>query len=372
MATSVIPETTHRPLRINTPAQSATSMTVVILLAILHAGVDMTSAATVYTEVRLLRYPFETILFFVILYNCLAFGLQFLAGWLADLKNGYRLTGFTGICLLSAAALIHLHLPYIAIVLVGLGNALFHVGAGAIVLRLSGGRSTENGIFVAPGAVGLVIGLWLGMQPIHWEIWLSLVLPLAGTWIFWKTGLPLRAYKPVPEVQSEKPSIYILIGIFLLMTIGMRSFVGGLAIAPWRSSQTILFLLAGIAMLGKGAGGIIADHFGWQKTAVLALAVCAPLLALGQSSILSSILGLFLFQFTMPITLTALYLLLPERPGLAFGLPCLALLLGALPALTGVGKPADPIFFLLMTILLSIVLLFKALSYFGRESEMSR
>ena len=48
---------------------------------------------------------------------------------------------------------------------------------------------------------------------------------------------------------------------------------------------------------------------------------------------------MLVFQFTMPVTLAAVYLALPRRPGLAFGLPCLALLLGALPGLTGYLDP---------------------------------
>ena len=47
------------------------------------------------------------------------------------------------------------------------------------------------------------------------------------------------------------------------------------------------------------------------------------------------LLGLLLFQTTMPVTLVAVARALPRGArGVAFGLPCLALVLGSLPGLT--------------------------------------
>lgn len=40
---------------------------------------------------------------------------------------------------------------------------------------------------------------------------------------------------------------------------------------------------------------------------------------------------MLVFQMTMPVTLVAVLRVMPARPGLAFGLPCLALVAGALP-----------------------------------------
>jgi hypothetical protein len=70
---------------------------------------------------------------------------------------------------------------------------------------------------------------------------------------------------------------------------------------------------------------------------------------------------MLVFQFTMPVTLAAVYLAFPRRPGLAFGLPCLALLLGALPGLTGL---LDPVAFKPLAtplVLLSALMLFVGL-----------
>jgi membrane protein implicated in regulation of membrane protease activity len=40
--------------------------------------------------------------------------------------------------------------------------------------------------------------------------------------------------------------------------------------------------------------------------------------------------GVFLFQMTMPVTLAALALWIPGKPAFAFGMACLALLIGTL------------------------------------------
>jgi hypothetical protein len=42
----------------------------------------------------------------------------------------------------------------------------------------------------------------------------------------------------------------------------------------------------------------------------------------------AAVVAMLLLQSTMPVTLKATHLVMPARPGLAFGLPCLALVLG--------------------------------------------
>ena len=67
----------------------------------------------------------------------------------------------------------------------------------------------------------------------------------------------------------------------------------------------------------------------------MALALSAPLVSLLVDHPAGAVVGMLLFQMTMPVTLKAMHLVLPTRPGLAFGIPCVALLLGALPGLLG-------------------------------------
>ena len=53
---------------------------------------------------------------------------------------------------------------YMTLMLFSVGNALYHVGAGSLVLTLPDKKATFSGIYVAPGAMGLAIGTSLRLQ----------------------------------------------------------------------------------------------------------------------------------------------------------------------------------------------------------------
>ena len=93
----------------------------------------------------------------------------------------------------------------------------------------------------------------------------------------------------------------------------------------------VLFSLAVAACVGNVLGGFFADRLGWITTSVGALLLSAPLLSFFAGADLLAIVGMVLFQMTMPVTLLAIYRVFPEEPGLAFGVPSLAILFGALP-----------------------------------------
>ena len=76
---------------------------------------------------------------------------------------------------------------------------------------------------------------------------------------------------------------------------------------------------------------MLADRFGFEKMGIGSLGIAAVLLGFCTIHPVLGLLGIFLFNITMPITLVALVNALKGRPGLAFGLTTLALILGALP-----------------------------------------
>jgi len=77
------------------------------------------------------------------------------------------------------------------------------------------------------------------------------------------------------------------------------------------------------------------------------------------------LLGLFLFQMTMPVTLTAVARLLPHQLATAFGFTCLALILGALPAMLPSGRPLCERWLLAIWILASTLCVFFGLRLLG-------
>ncbi len=336
----------------------ARAMGLAIRLGGIHALVDAACLAVLYSEVALDRLPYETLAALVLFYNSLAFGLQWFFGILADLRRAYRSTAVLGTCLIAVAVVAEPLCPWAGAALAGIGNACFHVGAGAVVLRQSHGRAAECGVFVAPGAIGLVTGLWLGLNSDLWR-WPVVVLLVCSSFLLPRL---MSAVAAPPEQRPRAPDVRLAVPVALLLgSVAIRSMVGGLLSGSWRTSAFSVFVLAAAAMTGKCIGGLAGDRLGWRSSSTLALLVSAPLVAVGLQRFDAALAGMVVLQFTMPVTLAAVYLAFPRRPGLAFGLPCLALLLGALPDLAGVLDPASLMPYAAPLILVSALLLFAGL-----------
>ena len=348
--------------RLTEPAPSAlvgrSAMGLAIRLGVIHALVDAACAAILYAEVVRGKLPYETLIALVLLYNALAFGSQWLVGILADLRGAYRSAAAVGTLLIAAAAVAAPLYPWAGVVLAGMGNACFHVGAGAMVLRQSYGRAAESGVFVGPGAIGLVTGLWLGLNSDLWR--LPTIALLVGSSLWLPRLMSALAAPAVPRPRATASWLVLPVAL-LLGSVAVRAAIGGLLSGSWRTPAFAVFALAAAALTGKCIGGLLSDRLGWRGSSTLALLLAAPLVAAGLQQFGAALTGMLVFQLTMPVTLAAVYLALPRRPGLAFGLPCLALLLGALPGLTGL---LDPVAFKPLAaplVLLSALMLFVGL-----------
>jgi len=80
------------------------------------------------------------------------------------------------------------------------------------------------------------------------------------------------------------------------------------------------------------------------------------------------LLGIVLFNFSMSITLVAVYRVLPDNPGLSFGITTLALLCGNVP-LFFISSQNGPTVFLLLT-LISAGCLYYILSKKGERTNV--
>jgi hypothetical protein len=72
---------------------------------------------------------------------------------------------------------------------------------------------------------------------------------------------------------------------------------------------------------------------------------------------------------TMPVTLTAAYVALPKMPATAFGLPCLALIAGALPTFYPWGRAVYGSHLFLGLILASALAVYLALVLLGMRQS---
>jgi FSR family fosmidomycin resistance protein-like MFS transporter len=293
-----------------------------------HAIIDALCAGILFTlwgDITLDRLQVGG---YFVLYNLLAFGAQPLLGWCVDWWRRPRTVAVLGALITVLAVLGFERYPSSAVWLAGLGNAIYHLGAGSICLGLTPGRAMAAGWFVAPGALGLFAGTHLAQTGafVAWPFLVLLIAVLATA-----AALPLPAALREPTERPRIPPPVWLPVVFLLICIGARSLVGFAVDLPWKTGWVWGLGLVGSVALGKAMGGVAADRLGWGRVTVGALAVAAPLLAFGAANPGPALAGMFLLNLTMPVTLAATANLLPGRPALAFGLTCFALELGAWP-----------------------------------------
>lgn len=297
---------------------------VTALYAVCHFAVDLGCAYAVFSACSAGKMGF-------LLYNFCAFALQMPLGLLADAWGHNHRFAVLGI-LLTATMCLFPGFGLGGAVILGLGNALFHIGGGLDVLNLSGAQAAPLGVFVSPGALGLYIGTrWgkYGLPGVTRILAVVLLLGLAVLTACLLEGKPLPANAPL---AFPKRPVYPWAALLTLVVV-LRSWGGMAAAFPWKTGHWILLSVL-VVVLGKTAGGFASDRFGSRKASTLSLLTAALLFFLGNGPI-CGVLALFLFNMTMPITLWALAQAMPGCRGFSFGLLTFALFLGFLPVYLG-------------------------------------
>ncbi len=294
----------------------------IFLLTLLHFAVDGICGAALATY-ETAASDFSAVLYFFGLYNLIAFGGQWLAGWITDRYTFLSPHTFpSALLLLGGGSIAALGMPVQA-VLLGLGNCLFHAAAGGMVLRYYV-TYKEPGIFVSGGAVGLALGLnGLCGEIFFLLVAASAILLLPG---FLKHACRTHMCEPLISVQSKPPSVSVLsalIGcvVLLLGCVVLRGFAG----SGHAANQVLLFPC--IFALGKILGGLCCDRFGYNATVLLIFIL--GFIGLQWTGLLPTLLTILAFNMTMPLTLRLLHRCNPSRPGLMFGLAAGCLLPGA-------------------------------------------
>lgn len=342
-----------------------------ILYSILHLLVDGLCAMAMFG-----RYiPRENGYFYILLYNFCAFALQMPFGVMLDAMNTKRDSGkhrkhdhafmvaALGVLCAVVGAVTH---P----VVLGIGNALFHVGGGVGTIREDhavNGRGTGLGIFVAPGALGLYLGTIIaaenGAGEFGWNLW------FAGTGLFILALLmvgKLYLQEHLPESETDKhfrresacresdqlhsqpestcgensllqdQSVKgaIILSLCCLLVVILRSYIGMAVGFPWKTGVLAGLLSVFAVVGGKMAGGFLAAWKGAFRMAVVSL-MAAAFCYLFSSLMPMGLAALFLFNMTMPVTLYWMVCAFPQMPGSAFGFLTFALFLGFLPGYFG-------------------------------------
>lgn len=297
---------------------------ILLLYSIIHMFIDASSIMLVYGRLKGDPQWFELIL----MYNILAFGLQLPLGYIFDKFIKPRLAIMLGLILLTTGLIVSSN-PWLAVIFVGTGNALFHIGGGIVALNLEPRKAALPGVFVSTGSLGLFLGAFF-VQNFGFYPWIAVGILLSLGVLVWFQKIP-DIPKPVMDDKGKTVHIHQLIIILFLVAIVLRSLVGLSLNFSWKIDQTMGLYLALSIFLGKGLGGFLADKLGWFITTVFALIGAAFLLYFGIDNWLLSLFGIFLFNMAMPVTLVGVSNCLNNRFGFAFGLTTMALLLGSLP-----------------------------------------
>lgn len=334
-----------------------------------HMVVDFVCACTIMTIYAKWLLCAQEIFFAILTYNILAFGLQTVFGALTDKFQCPKLVALLGCGLVALWAVILNFCPWCATILVWIGNALFHVWGGVICIWLNPEKATPSGIFVAPWAFGLLMWIMLWKSG-NFVWWYGVALLAISAISMFLSSKNMNVYNIVSQFAKENKMDFKVwvatISILLLLSIVIRSFVWFIVNYPWKI-WTLVIIFTICIVLWKALWGVLADRFGWKKVWVISLLVSLPCLLFGSQSIVCGMIGIFLFNITMPIALIALIKAMPKRWWLAFGLLCLALLIGALPSLIWINFSEITNVLLIVLILISSLVLYFALDWLWVE-----
>ena len=284
----------------------------------------------------------EVVALSILLYDIVAFTLQLPIGIALDQLDKNSYAALLSYALVGAGVILSLVpialLEWPAILLLAIGNALFHSAGGLSVLNISQKHAGPSGIFIATGAIGVFLGTQsaqMGRLQIAFSLLVLLFLCALITLVVQKVN---KKYWNVHNVSFDIPrfSSNTLLAIALLsLVVALRSYVGMVMAFPWKSEMLLLALSILGVFAGKALGGVVADRIGFRTTAIFSLIVAATLFVPSWEIPVMGLLGVFFFNFTMSITLASLANILPNAKGTAFGLASFSLAVGALPALAG-------------------------------------
>ncbi|MEX1378300.1 MAG: hypothetical protein AB1Z23_12620 [Eubacteriales bacterium] len=290
-----------------------------------HFAVDFACFFVLFSTVSSGIESLQQLSIWFLIYNIIAFGLQFIVGYVCDTKREFP-AALIGV-IIAIVGLAFTKQIYIALVLVALGNAFFHVGGGIDSLVNAKGKMSRSGVFVSSGTWGVALGTMAGSGGI------SIAFPLAflavsGVLIYLFCS-PAKINMKKSEFRVNAKSISISLAIALIfVSVAVRAHTGFSIPMPWKSTTLLVLMSAFASFFGKFIGGFIGDRIGARLTGTGALLLSLPLLVFFNVNPWLCLLGIMLFNMTMPITLCAIAQYLEGYEGLAFGLTTLALLSG--------------------------------------------
>jgi len=159
-------------------------ITGILSYSLIHLIVDM---ATVFVFFRAGSSvaDLDSKVFLGLLYCLCAFALQPAVGIIADRFLKARRTALIG----CSGALASCFIPGIIfpVIIAGISNAFFHIGGGIYSLEVKRGKAWPIGLFVAPGAIGLLLGGLMGKGIIPYGVYIAVGALIVSIYLIRKT-----------------------------------------------------------------------------------------------------------------------------------------------------------------------------------------
>lgn len=299
----------------------------------------------------------------ILFYNLLAFATQPFIGLIIDkFEKSEKYFCLSSILLVLLGSLITFNI-YISAILLGLGNAIFHVAFSKDVVKKAK-SSFPLGAFISPGVLGLGIGFTFLSDA------LRLVLITLGFIAFFlylgfinryqieetERGNEIRNYKPF----NFSTILYIVFVVLTIISVFFRSSLGKLT--PSLDVLNLFLYVSIVAFIGKLVGGL------FPKKVCLIISL---VLSIASSIFIDSLIGLLIFTFSinilMPLTLDYLRKLFYKYEATSLGLSAFVLLIGTL-LFNSVSEDIGRILFIVFLILhLTILLFFLWNEFYKKE-----
>jgi hypothetical protein len=331
------------------------------LPALLHFFVDFFSVYALFA----FHLSGELAAILILSYDALAFLPQPLFGALFEKSKHLSYLGSLGCLLVIIGALIPEAIT--AIIFFGIGNAIFHVCEGKLILDKSE-KSAPLGLFISFGSIGLALALCFSSLYLFLSLLLVfIILAILNCFVPYEKAIPF-----VYSAKEGHSSTLVLALVLIVAGVFLRGFFGQYTAYAWGKSDlsSLNALWVGLAIFfGKAIGGFLLDYFGSIPLIVLS-AVLSLLGYFFPSSLAFSLVGIVGVNLLMALTMEFMRRAMPSFTAFGFGLLAAFLLLGyeagfALRSFAPFQSWLDPILMALNAI--SLIFVYVILKKDGRQ-----
>lgn len=303
------------------------------LYSIGHFLIDFTSAFLLLGIIKGLNI--EMFIYSLLIYNFCAFALQLPIGIIGDNLNRNNKISSIGLIISAAAVLFSvtglISQVIIISILLGAGDACYHVGAGIDTLNDSVEKQWRLGVFGSFGGLGLFVGGLLGGQILNTQIVpYMLVVGLLLLFAFILLGIPMYENghsENVPFEIDNIKSVGIVVLLCMSFVVIINSYMSVAVSFSWQVGVWAVVCAIGI-FIGKILGGVLSDKFGIKIASIISLLGSSVFFMFSSNQICGTI-ALLLFAMTVPMTLWVPARILPKAKGFSFGIVKFSIFLGA-------------------------------------------